>query len=322
MVSATARRHGALTGARLELIDRPHQRPVVRERRVDRALQARRSGYSGNFLHSVSTSAFTVARTLVSSGDASTRAMNSAIRSISGFAHAARRHRRRAEPDAARHHRRILIERNRVLVDGDAGGAERRLGDLAGDALREHVDEHDVIVGAAADDAEAGGLHRAREPRRVLHDLFLIRRELRRRGFLEADRLGRDDVHQRSALHAGEHRAIEVLRVALAAEHHAAARAAQRLVRGRRDELGVRHRARMHAAGDEAGDVRHVDHQRRADALGHRAHAREVDHARIRAGADDDHLRLVLVGELLELVVIDPLVVLAHAVRDDRVELP
>ena len=56
--------------------------------------------------------------------------------------------------------------------------------------------------------------------------------------------------------------------------------------------------------------------------LADRAHAREVDHARIRAGAGDDHLRLVLVGELLELVVIDPLVVLAHAVRDDRVELP
>ena len=52
-------------------------------------------------------------------------------------------------------HRRILIERNRVLVDGDAGLAERRLGDLAGDALREHVDEHQVIVGAAADEAEA-----------------------------------------------------------------------------------------------------------------------------------------------------------------------
>ena len=71
--------HGALPGARLELIDRFHERPIVRERRVDRALQARRSGYSGNFRHSVSTSALTVARTLSSSGAARTRAMNSAI---------------------------------------------------------------------------------------------------------------------------------------------------------------------------------------------------------------------------------------------------
>ena len=50
------------------------------------------------------------------------------------------------------------------------------------------------------------------------------------------------------------------------------------------------------------------------------ADAREVDDARIGAGADDDHLRLVLVGEPIELVVVDPLVVLAHAVGDDRVE--
>ena len=40
--------------------------------------------------------------------------------------------------------------------------------------------------------------------------------------------------------------------------------------------------------------------------------------ARIRARADDDHLRLVLAREALELVVVDPLVVLAHAVRHDR----
>ena len=35
------------------------------------------------------------------------------------------------------------------------GLAERRFGDLAGDALREHVDEHQVVVGAAADEPEA-----------------------------------------------------------------------------------------------------------------------------------------------------------------------
>ena len=46
--------------------------------------------------------------------------------------------------------------------------------------------------------------------------------ERRLHRFLEAHRLGRDDVHQRSALHAGEHRAIEVLRVFLLAHHHAA----------------------------------------------------------------------------------------------------
>ena len=73
--------------------------------------------------------------------------------------------------------------------------------------------------------------------------------------------------------------------------------------------------------GDEAGDVRHVGHHRRADALRDFADAREIDDARIGARADHDHLRLVLVGQPRKLVVIDALVVFAHAVRNDRVEL-
>src|ERR1051326_4379354 len=55
-----------------------------------------------------------------------------------GLAHAARRHRGRADANAACHHGRILIERNRVLVDGDARLSQRRFGDLARDPLREH----------------------------------------------------------------------------------------------------------------------------------------------------------------------------------------
>jgi hypothetical protein len=48
----------------------------------------------------------------------------------------------------------------------------------------------------------------------------------------------------------------------------AAARAAQRLVRGGGDDVGVRHRVRVHATGDQAGDVRRVEHEQRADLVG------------------------------------------------------
>ena len=57
------------------------------------------------------------------------------------------------------------------------------------------------------------------------------------------------------------------------------------------------------------------------DALRDLADPREIDDARIRARADHDHLRLVLLGEALQLVVVDALVVLTDAVRNDRVEL-
>ena len=80
-------------------------------------------------------------------------------------------------------------------------------------------------------------------------------------------------------------------RVLLAAEDRAGARAAQRLVRGERDDVGVRDRRRVRAAGDEPGDVRGVDEQQRADLVGDRAERREVDDARVRGGAGDDQLR-------------------------------
>ena len=70
----------------------------------------------------------------------------------------------------------------------------------------------------------------------------------------------------------------------------------------------------MRAAGDEAGEMRHVDHQVGADLVGDLAEAAEVDDARIGRAAGDDHLRPVLLGEPLDLVHVDAVVVAAHAV--------
>ena len=52
------------------------------------------------------------------------------------------------------------------------------------------------------------------------------------------------------------------------AHDHAAARAAQRLVRRRRDDVGDADRRRVRAAGDEPGDVRDVGGEDRADLVG------------------------------------------------------
>ncbi len=68
--------------------------------------------------------------------------------------------------------------------------------------------------------------------------------------------------------------------------------------------------------------MRHVGDDRCAH--GRRPIARdplEVDHARVGTRADHDHLRLVLVREAVELVVVDPLIVFTDAVRHDGVEL-
>src|SRR6516164_5678230 len=93
------------------------------------------------------------------------------------------------------------------------------------------------------------------------------------------------------------------------------ARTAQRLVRRRRDDMGMRQRARMRAAGDQPGKVRHVDHKIGADLIGDLAEAAEVDNARIGRAAGYDQFGPMLFGEPLDLLHVDEMVVAAHAVR-------
>ena len=81
--------------------------------------------------------------------------------------------------------------------------------------------------------------------------------------------------------------------------------------------MGMRQRRRMHAAGDQAGDMRHVDHQIGADRIGDLAETLPVPDARIGGAAGEDQLRLVLVRQPLDLVHVEQMVVLAHAVGDD-----
>jgi hypothetical protein len=70
----------------------------------------------------------------------------------------------------------------------------------------------------------------------------------------------------------------------------------------------------MGTASDEAGEVRHVHHEDRADLVGDLAEALEIEDARIGRAPGDDHLRAALTGEARNLVHVDPMVVAAHAV--------
>ena len=90
---------------------------------------------------------------------------------------------------------------------------ERLLGQLAADAQRRHVDQHQVIVGAAADELQAAGEQRLGQRLGVVDDLLGVRLELGLQRLAEADRLAGDDVHQRPALDAGEHAAVDRLAV-------------------------------------------------------------------------------------------------------------
>ena len=153
---------------------------------------------------------------------------------------------------------------------------------------------------------------------RVGDRLTLAGAERLGRGDPQRDRLGGDRVHQRAALLAGEDRLVDRLRVLGAAEDHAAARAAERLVDRRGDDVGVLDRVGVLPGGDQAGEVGHVDHQLGADRVGDLPEGGEVELARVGRPAGDDQLRPVLVGEPLDLLHVDPQVLAADVVGDRR----
>ena len=235
------------------------------------------------------------------------------------LAHAACGDGRAAEANAACFHRGQWIEGNGILVHGDAGAVERFFGVGAGDAARMNFDEKKMIVGAAGDDAESALSNGRGHGFGVGDDLFLIFGEAGFGCFLEADSFGSDGVDERSTLQAGERQLVEFFGELRAAHDEAAARAAQSLVRGGADEIGVRYRARVNACGDESGDVGHVHEEERAVIASGFCDAREIDDAGIGAGAGYDHFGFVLGGEAVDFVVVDLLGVLANAVSDEFV---
>ncbi len=99
-------------------------------------------------------------------------------------------------------------------------------------------------------------------------------------------------MHEGTALLSGEDAAVDAGGELLLAENESGARTAQGLVRGGGDDVRVRDRRGMGTAGDEAGEVRHVDEKVGADLVRDGAHAGEVKLARIGAAAADDEFGL------------------------------
>ena len=91
-------------------------------------------------------------------------------------------------------------------------------------------------------------------------------------------------------------------------------------MRGRGDEIGVFHRRRMNATGDETGDVRHVHEEVSAHALGDLAHALEVDDTRICGSTGGDHLWLLTLRDFGKFIVVDAFIALADAILAELVE--
>ena len=142
------------------------------------------------------------------------------------FFHAACRNGGRADADAGRDEWAFRVERNRVFIHRDVGLVQSHRRIFARDVDWCQVDEHEVIVGTAGNNAESDFGESRRHRLRIFYDLFAVFFERGLQRFVQANSFGRDDVHERAALDAWENLAIDIGGKFFTAHHQAAARTA------------------------------------------------------------------------------------------------
>ena len=211
---------------------------------------------------------------------------------------------------------------DRVAVERDAGAVEDGLGLLAGELSSKERRSTSMRWLSVPPDTSPEPLagQRRRERRGVADDLSGVGRERRIGCLAERHRLGRDDVLERPALEAREHRLVDRRAQLGPAEDAAAAWSSQRLVGGEGDDVGVGHRVRVDATGDQPGDVRRVEHEQGPDLVGDLAKRLGLDDAGVGRRPGDDQLRPLGHGHLADLVVVESLVAGRDAVGDEVVE--
>ena len=198
---------------------------------------------------------------------------------------------RSSDSDTACYKRLFGVVGDGILVGGDVHLVQTALQLLAGHAGLSQVDEHKVVVRAAGHQIKTALHDGLGQHSGVFHDLLLIGLELGLEGLAQGHRLGGDDVLQGAALGAGEDGGVDALDdILVVRQNQAAAGAAQRLVGRGGDHVGVGHGALVLAACDKTRNVRHIDHQHRAVAVGDLGQLLKVDGAGIGRCTGDQQL--------------------------------
>jgi len=149
-----------------------------------------------------------------------------------------------------------------------------------------------MVVCAARDQTHPQTLQLRGQHLRIVQNGLLILFKLGPQRLAQCHGLGRNDVFQWPTLNAREDGSIYRLGVLLLAQDHPPTRAAERLVGGRCDDVGIRDWAGMEPGGDEPGDVRHVRHQIAPHRVSDLAQPRKVYDPRVSRGTGQDHLGL------------------------------
>ena len=187
---------------------------------------------------------------------------------------------------------------------------EALVGILAGEAEWAKVDQGEVRVRASGDEVGAAFLETVRQRLGVGDHRLCIVLELGLQRLTESDGLRRDDVHEWTAPQSGEDRRIDLLRDGfVVGQHHAATRAARVLC-----VVVVTTCAWPNGVGCSpaaTSPAKWAMSTRRSASTSSQicAEAGEIEVARIGRTARDDHLRAMLLGEPLDLIEVDEVVV-------------
>ncbi len=193
--------------------------------------------------------------------------------------------------------------------------AERCFSLITLHALGPQIHKQDVRIRPIGHCCQTTFVQLIRHGLRVANDLLDIAFEFRPLRLTKGYSLGRNHMHQRTALNAGEDGRVELLGQCLViGQDHPAAWAAQSLVRGGRGRMGMGERAGIFTSCDQACEMRHIDEQIGPHAVRNLSEPRKVDLARNRGSTGDDHLWLVLSRQGRDLIIVNVERIAAHAV--------
>jgi len=212
-----------------------------------------------------------------------------------------------------------LVTGDGVLVASDVNLLEDSLNASTVEGLVAQVQEDHVAVSAVGHKLDAEALKLILKSLGVLDDLLLVLLELRSVGLLEGDGQSGDGVVVGTTLVTGEDgevdRTLEVVHDVLAGlvlaadtlaeEDHGTTGAAEGLVGGGGDNIGVLEGRGDDASGDQTRNVGHVDNKVGTDLVSDLAHALVVNQTAVGGGTGDQDLGAVHLGVGLELVVVD-----------------
>ena len=192
---------------------------------------------------------------------------------------------------------------------------------LARKVLVPYVNQDQVVVAAAGNQVEASLYQFVAQGMTVFHDLFRVHFEVRLQCFLQGNGLSGDNMHQGSALHAGEYSFVNGFSIFFPAEDQSAPGSPEGFVCGSSHYVSVRYRTGMEACGHQAGNMSHVYKQIGAHFMGNFRKPFEIDYAGISACSGNDHFRFMFQCQLSYFIVIDELGLTVYAVRNKMIQL-